>query len=235
MSQTIIKTNIPNYQAIELVEYYDEFAWYYPECEMQTKGWCVENFKDEWTIIDCGANIGYFSILFSKLSPNGKVYAFEPTSTYDKLLANIAHHNCRNIEPIKMAVGEKSGEISDEIYRIWGNEPERQKYPFTTLDDFVQEKELSKIDLIKIDVDSFDFEVLKGAKHILAKFNPIVIVELNHALSKRNQTNTEALKWLIDIGYREAVVMDLDNFILKKDSELHKNYKDDKSIKLYIL
>jgi len=225
MSQTIIKTNIPNYQAIELVEYYDEFAWYYPECEMQTKGWCVENIKDEWTIIDCGANIGYYSVLFSKLSPNGKVYAFEPTSTYDKLLANIAHHDCRNIEPIKMAVGEKTGELSDRIYKIWGNEPERQKYPFTTLDDFVQEKELSKIDLIKIDVDSFDFEVLKGAKNVLKKYDPFIIVELNHALSNRGSSNMEALDWLIEQGYTAALVKDNDNFILKKEWVITKRNK----------
>src|SRR5262245_36732941 len=62
-----IYTHVPGAPPIELVDYYPEFASYYPECELQTKRWFVENVKSDWTIFDAGANVGYYSILFSRL------------------------------------------------------------------------------------------------------------------------------------------------------------------------
>lgn len=135
----------------------------------------------------------------------------------EKLRLNLEYNKCKNVIPIQQAVGEKSGQYSDKIYRIWGNEPEKKEYPFTTIDDFVDNNKLTRVDLIKIDVDSFDFEVLKGTIETLKKFNPYILVELNHALSKRNQTNTQAIEWLIEQGYKKSLVNDLDNFILKHD------------------
>ena len=65
----MIKTNVPGMAPIELVSYYDEFLFYYPDCELQTKAWFVEHAQADWVYLDCGANIGYYSILFSRLSP----------------------------------------------------------------------------------------------------------------------------------------------------------------------
>jgi len=66
-----IFTEIPGGQPIELIEYYKEFIDYYPKCELATKQWFVQNVEKNWVILDCGANIGYFSILFSRLAYTG--------------------------------------------------------------------------------------------------------------------------------------------------------------------
>ncbi|GAB1409757.1 hypothetical protein MASR1M90_09110 [Desulfovibrionales bacterium] len=211
-----IVTYIPGMPSIELVSYYDSFKDYYPYCELDTKSWFVENVEDDWIFIDSGANIGYYSILFAQLAPHGHVYAFEPTETYEMLLKNIAHHKTTNITPVKLALGNKVGKHTDKIYRIWGSEPEESQYDFATIDFFVKQAGLSRLDCIKIDVDSYDFEVLKGAKDTLIKFNPYIMVELNHALSKRGQSNVEALEWLAGLGYTEAIVIDHENFLLKR-------------------
>jgi hypothetical protein len=42
------------------------------------------------------------------------------------------------------------------------------------------------------------------------------VVELNHALSQRQQSNAEALAWLSRLGYTDAFVLDFDNFVLKR-------------------
>jgi FkbM family methyltransferase len=207
---------IPGQRPIELVSYYEEFAWYYPTCEMETKRWFVENVKDDWCIFDIGANVGYYSILFSRLAPNGKIFAFEPTSTESMLRENLSHHQTKNVEVHKVAVGKKDGLLEDAIFRIWGKDAEKAKYPFVTVDRFVIEHAVAKIDCLKIDVDSFDFEVLQGAEETLRAHDPYVVVELNHALSQRQQSNAEALAWLSRLGYTDALVLDFDNFVLKR-------------------
>src|SRR5947207_13810929 len=92
-----ICTYVPGHEPIELIAYYPDQAAYYPECEQQTKRWFVENIQRDWTIFDVGANIGYYSILFSKLAADGRVFAFEPTSTIGMLRQNLTHHRCRNV------------------------------------------------------------------------------------------------------------------------------------------
>ena len=213
-----VNTYIPYYGYIELVSYYTNFLEYYPYCELQTKKWFVENIQDEWTILDVGANIGYYSILFSKLAKNGKVFSFEPTSTFDKLKENINFHSCNNVELIQQALGNSKGEVIDKIFQIWGNEAKEEKYSFNTIDNFIQERNFQKLDCIKIDVDSFDFEVLQGAENTILKFNPWIVVELNHALAKRNQNVNMVLEWLYSKGYNSAFITDHENYIFKRNN-----------------
>ncbi len=214
-----IYTLIPDHEAIALVAYYREFVEYYPECELQTKRWFVENIQDDWVIFDVGANIGYYSVLFSRLAKNGRIYAFEPTETVDLLRKNIEYNNARNVEALKLAVGAISGEHIENIYRIWGKDPERRAYKFETIDSMMEKLALERLDCIKIDVDSFDFDVLRGAKNTLERLNPWVVVELNHALAKRNQSTSAALEWLVGRGYQKAFVTDHENFILRRDCD----------------
>ena len=209
-------TSIPGRPDIELPAFYESFAWYYPNCELQTKDWFVKHAHPDWVYIDCGANIGYYSILFSQLSPFGKVHAVEPTATADMLEINVKHNNCQNILVHRLALGQHSGKRIDKIFRLWGQAAEECEYDFLTLDHFVEELKLRKLDCIKIDVDSFDFEVLMGAEKTLGRFDPWLVVELNHALGVRGHSNMAALAWLRDRGYQHALVLDYDNFVLRR-------------------
>jgi len=215
---TPIVCNIPNREPIVLTAYYKEFLWYYPNCEMQTKQWFVDNVLQDWVILDCGANIGYFTILFSQLARRGHIHAFEPTSTFELLRHNLAYNKIENATVHKIALGMHVGRRRDKVFRIWGDAPEEREYNFTTIDHFVASEKIN-VDCIKIDVDSFDFEVLKGAKHTLKNMNPRVVVELNHALGKRNQQVTEALEWMSSLGYKSAIILDKDNFLFHRDTE----------------
>ena len=215
-----VYTRIPGKKPIELPAFYEEFRDYYPNCEMATKRWFVENAQADWVVLDCGANIGYYSILFSKLCPGGRVYAFEPTITYEMLETNLRHHNVRNVTPVRLALGDRKGDRMEDIFRIWGKEAEREVYPFTTIDDYVSEHGIQSVDVVKIDVDSFDFEVLQGAKETLVRYDPYVMVELNHALGCRGRSVTQALEWMCGLGYEEASVYDYDNFLFKRERRL---------------
>jgi len=213
-------TNVPGRAPIELVDCYDEFLWYYPQCELATKKWFVDHVREDWCILDVGANIGYYAILFSQLAPQGHVYAIEPDATsLQKLQRNLKHHEVRNVTVLNYAVGKSTGMIEDDIYNLWGTPPTRKSYPFITVDALVKEKALSRVDAIKIDVDSFDFDVLQGAQETLIQYNPYVVVELNHALNLRNESNAKAIRWMAGLGYTDAVVLDYDNFAFKRGAD----------------
>ena len=94
-------------------------------------------------------------------------------------------------------MGQYSGRRVEKIFRLWGGAPEELEYDFTTLDQFVERLGLRKLDCIKIDVDSFDFEVLMGGEKTLERFDPWLVVELNHALGVRGYSNMAALSWLL--------------------------------------
>lgn len=215
-TQPMINTNIPGRKPIELVAYYPEFLGYYENCELETKRWCVENIEDDWVILDCGANIGYYTILFSQLAPRGHVYAIEPTSTVEMLKKNLDYHKVRNATICPVALGNRTGVIRDGIFRIWGQEAEVATYSFLTLDDFVDRYNITRLDFVKIDVDSYDFEVLQGAERTLARFNPWVVVELGQSMHFRKGTITEALQWLATRGYEQARVFDGENHLVKR-------------------
>jgi FkbM family methyltransferase len=211
-------TLVPGQRPIELVAYYPDFVDYYPECELQTKRWFVENVCRDWVCFDVGANIGYYSILFSRLAPEGRVYAFEPTDTIELLRKNLAHHDSQNVEPIKVALGAFSGRHTENVFRIWGRPAERKEYDFETIDNIVAKLHIVRLDCLKIDVDSFDFDVLRGGHRTLERFNPRIVIELDHALAKRNQSVNQALEWLISRGYESAFITDYENFILHRDT-----------------
>jgi FkbM family methyltransferase len=209
-------TNIPGRPPIDLPAFYPQFASYYPNCEMQVKKWFVDNVKPDWTIIDVGANIGYYTLLFSQLAPKGVVHAIEPTNTIAMLRKNLLHHKCQNVLVHKLAMGRATGKFKDGIYRVWGSTPDVADYSFITLDDFIEREKLSRVDAVKIDVDSYDFEVLHGAVKTMKRLNPYIMVELNYALAKRGQNAADALKWLKSMGYENPPVYSRENYLLKR-------------------
>ena len=209
-------TNIPGRAPLELPAYYESFAWYYPNCEMQTKDWFVRHAGRDWTYLDCGANIGYYSILFSQLSPQGRVRAIEPTVTADMLEKNLRHHGCTNVTVDRVAFSDRAGRRKEKVFRLWGQPAEDMEYDFTTVDAFVTDHGRERVDCLKIDVDSFDFEVLQGAEQTLRRCDPWILIELSESLALRGSSPEEVLHWLSARGYQAALVLDKENFLLKR-------------------
>ncbi|MEI3807213.1 class I SAM-dependent methyltransferase [Agrobacterium radiobacter] len=211
-----IWTMVPEAEPIRLGAYYAHMRGYYPYCEMQTKRWCVRNIGPDWRIFDVGGNIGYYSALFGRCAPEGRVVAFEPTETHRMLKQNLELNGISNVEVRQIALGEAEGNRRDAIFRVWGSPAEVEEFPFSTVDAEMRRLEWDRLDLLKVDVDSFDLEVLKGSLQTLDKFNPWILVELNHALAERKQSVSQALEWLASVGYHEALVMDGENFLLRR-------------------
>jgi len=152
-----------------------------------------EMIKPGMVIVDCGANIGYYSLITAKITGKyGKVYAFEPDpDNYQLLVDNIKNNGFTNIIPIKKAVSNKSGRrklFSDE--KNFGNisfsedninEKILSIYAETiSLDDYFKNiVNNSKVDFIKMDVEGAEGLIMEGAKNILISNDLKIFMEFS--------------------------------------------------------
>ena len=150
----------------------------------------IELCKNSDTIFDIGANTGVFSLIAKATNPAAKVYAFEPVErVYNKLCENI-ELNSYDIEASKNAISNFTGEAViydrdvEHTTSVTVNERRREtetietQISTITLDDFIQQNRIKKIDLIKIDVETHEPQVLEGFQHFLLKFTPTILVEI---------------------------------------------------------
>jgi len=141
--------------------------------------------------LDLGANIGYFSLLVANNSPSVKVISFEPVAgLFQNMNDNISLNNIKNISTVNAAVGEISGEgelfvsAPNNLGMSSFHQPEnysgkKERVKIVTIDDWFKTSGLSKIDVIKLDIEGSELDALKGMKEMLQKDKPIVIVEVN--------------------------------------------------------
>ena len=127
------------------------------------------------TIVDVGANIGYYTLLFSKLTGDaGRVYAFEPEpENFALLKQNLSRNGRNNVVALKRAASDRAGEsflyLSTENHgdhRAYASGDDRRKVPITMarLDDCVT----APVDLVKMDVQGFEAHALAGMESIIA-------------------------------------------------------------------
>lgn len=136
-----------------------------------------KTIKKGWIVLDIGANIGYPSLLFSKLvGERGRVIAFEPDkNNLEMFRKNIKVNNCKNIVVVPMAVSDRTGVgtlyISDShsgdhrIYNLFHEKRETQNIKTISLDDYFNSE--NKIDFIQMDVQGAEELVFKGMKRLL--------------------------------------------------------------------
>lgn len=146
--------------------------------------------KPNHTFIDCGANVGYFSVLAGGLvGSEGRVVSIEANPITYKLLE-------RNLEanhlgtPVHCALTSQTQEVElfmpseGDVYSslrqgglIKGDSVRSFKIQGRTLDELVQQLTLSKVDVVKIDIEGAELDVLRSAPNLLTALKPIIIME----------------------------------------------------------
>ena len=140
--------------------------------------------------VDVGAYIGVISLAMSHFGPTKHfIHSFEADElNYLKLKKNVCHSKSSSITIHKTAVANYVGLSDFTRYKEPGNNhlgletstsnvlTGVYKVPVTTLDLFANQIGIDRIDVLKIDVEGFDFEVLKGAKQLLKEKRIKVIV-----------------------------------------------------------
>lgn len=181
--------------------------------------------------IDVGANVGMYTVMLSKLCrKNGAVLSFEPDPHVFHYLSKIVRNGTKglsNVQLFQMAVGnhvdnvsliytyEKSGRISDPLRRIGEGYGDVK---MTSLDAIVKDLALPRVDFIKIDVENYELNVLKGSLDILKQYHPIILIEVDNTwLARYNCSYEDILSFLGSLGY-EQVVLDQCSFrIISKE------------------
>src|SRR5215467_7860528 len=145
--------------------------------------------KPGGTVLDIGAHIGGFAIIAARaVGPAGKVFAFEPVASNVELLRqNQILNRLDWIVPVHAAAGRKNGFIDlfvSDTDTMWATTRETwsdvlhhgtapthikpQQVALTALDEFIREKSIENIALMKIDVEAAEMDVLAGAAEVLA-------------------------------------------------------------------
>lgn len=164
-----------------------------------TEGWEKESIKlwiklceGSEVIFDIGANTGLYALVAKAISPQAQVYAFEPMSNIFSRLQENARLNNFEIMAYDKAVSDSDGTAAiyptntDHVYSVTVNKnlskPEERVFETRIetirLDTLIKMKGISKIDLMKIDVETHEPEVLKGFSEYLLKFRPTLLIEI---------------------------------------------------------
>jgi len=150
-----------------------------------------KHIKKGMRVVDIGAHIGYFTIIFSKLvGGGGKVYAFEPEPyNYKLLVKNIELNNLSNSNIVLecCALSDKKGVVKlfldksnlGNVSMAKGNIPtvdlgKEVEVETVTLDDYLQDQ---KVDFIKMDIQGAEGLVIDGAKEVFTKNKLKLLIE----------------------------------------------------------
>lgn len=156
------------------------------------------------TFVDVGAHIGYFSIVAAALVAEiGAVYSFEPDpDCFSRLAVNSCPYPW--VITYNSAVADRNGEVS--FYRSpkqsesgWGaifNEDGKRaelSVRVCTLDNWMSEEGIEKIDVLKMDVEGSEYRVLEGAQALIARTRPLMWVEANGVCLSRDAKSVSLL------------------------------------------
>ncbi|PCI28044.1 MAG: FkbM family methyltransferase [SAR324 cluster bacterium] len=155
--------------------------------------------NNDYIVFDIGANKGDYSKLILQSIPNAKIFSFEPHPVTFKILSD----NCLKLNGIKLfncALSSEKGflelydykskdgsshaSLSSEIFTTVHNaEIVSHKVDVSTIDTICKEHSIEKIDFLKIDVEGYELDVLKGSKTLLqnnkVKFIQFEFTQLN--------------------------------------------------------
>ncbi|MDY6836576.1 MAG: FkbM family methyltransferase [Thermodesulfobacteriota bacterium] len=181
--------------------------------EPEVTRYIASRIRPGMTILDVGADIGYYTLLFAKrVGPQGMVFAFEPIpEACVTLEKNIRLNGYQNVRVLDYALYDSNGffvlEGPLDISRInplkAGEGENDLRVETRVFDDCLEELDVDCIDLVKIDVEGAEMNVLEGMKKSLQKFHPALLVEVHpNYLGSFNRASEDLMEFLDDMGYR---------------------------------
>ncbi|MEO7634583.1 MAG: FkbM family methyltransferase [Sphingomicrobium sp.] len=175
------------------------------------------------TVLDVGAHVGGLTTLFSKLvGDSGAVHTFEPAAAaFDQLRAAIARERASNVVANRCAVSDRPGIVRLHCYEgpfhafntmavrpladygVDAGPVRLEEMEATTLDLYCAANLVTRIDLLKIDVEGAELQVLRGAEALLAARRiGCIAFEFGQATFDMGNSPAEIAALFRDHGYR---------------------------------
>lgn len=154
-------------------------------------------------VVEVGANIGSLTVpLAQHIGPGGKIYAFEPQRiTFQVLCGNVALNNLFNVWAYNKGAGKEHKKVKIFDGLLYGNNGafSVERYPgnFEVEIIALDELNLEKCNLLKIDAEGMDVEVIQGAENLIKRCRPYISMEANYT-----KAGKEIIKKLQSLGYK---------------------------------
>lgn len=177
--------------------------------------------REGMTIVDLGANIGYYTLVGSRVvGPTGRVYAFEPDPrNCAYLVRNVSANGCANVVAVQKAVSTRTGQEAFVLQEpgaggslaatVPQNAPSIVVHT-VSLDDFFGQEGWPAIDLVKMDIEGGEKAALEGMRE-LSKRNPALrlIMESNPGVMRHAGMRPEAIAGTLwDLGFRRGYIIE---------------------------
>lgn len=201
----------------------------------------TEQIEPGDVVIDVGANIGYYTLLAARLvGPTGHVHAFEPEPEAFALLErNVELNGYDNVTLVPKALGQENGRLA--LFLATNNRGDHRVYDpsgrrssidvdVVTLDAYLAEHDVDRVDFLKIDTQGAECSILDGARRTIARHSEMALVmELTpHALAELGDDPRGCLKRLLAAGYSLRDIQEWERAIVPTDIEtLLRTYPED--------
>lgn len=178
----------------------------------------IKVIKKNMTIIDAGANFGWYSLLFAKLIGKGsknKIYSFEPIpKVFSELNHNIKLNNFRSIKTFNYALGSKNSYVTlgTPYFNFIGSSGATSEFlnfskkincKIYKIDTVVKVNKIKKIDFIKADIEGGELNLLKGAEKTLRLYKPKIFIEIvDIHCSRFGHTQHDVIQFLLNLNYK---------------------------------
>jgi FkbM family methyltransferase len=177
-------------------------------------------------VFDVGAHAGQFSKLFAAMAPRGQVFAFEPSGYARSILGPALRWNrVRNVEIVPYGLSDadgtsvlhtpikRRGQLGYGLAHLGDDTGTRatndQTIHLTTMDGFVAERGLNRLDFIKADVEGWELNMLKGGVGALTVFRPVLFLEVvASSLARAGAAPADIWAQLEPLGYHAAKAPD---------------------------
>ncbi|BEK05904.1 FkbM family methyltransferase [Campylobacter jejuni] len=176
----------------------------------------LEKIKNK-NIIDVGGFIGDSAIVFEKEFTNQKVYSFEAVSkNYDLMLKTLELNHSTRIIPVKNALGSKEEKLQISISGYSSSlkhseaNSNHEEVEVITLDSYIEKNPID-IGFIKVDIEGFEQEFLKGAINTIKAQKPAMLISIYH-----NPNDFFDIKPLIEswnLGYKFKIYRPMDFYV----------------------
>ncbi|SEG37605.1 methyltransferase, FkbM family [Halpernia humi] len=203
--------------------------------------WLKNYLKKDFVFFDIGSNVGSYLRLVENILNPKNIYAFEPNQRLFKRLKRLFP----KANLFDLALSDENTEAEFKIPVIKGQEKNSrgtlrtdfsenneekfiiEKVKVQTFDSWILDKNISKIDIIKIDVEGNEMKTLRGAKESISHFRPILLVEMEQRHHEEHLKNLveEIENWGYSANYLNRKTFELERlsdeiYLSQKKSEI---------------
>jgi FkbM family methyltransferase len=207
---------------------------YYKLFDYEDSMFLIDHLDKDDLFIDVGANVGHYSLLAAGIC-GCEVMAFEPVPlTFSKLNKNVQLNDLTSkIKTFNIGIGDEDSFLNfttnKDVMNSVAQENDRDVVRIEVRQLNTILKNRNPV-FLKIDVEGFEYFVLKGATDVLANVSlKFIIIELNYSTLKFGHTNQEIFDFLISFNFM-PIRYDVD----KKRMDIIESYNEDKFNTIFV-